>query len=49
MLRRWVSRQYGVSDAAVVMAAAFGVSAILGIVRQTMLGATFGDGAEAAA
>lgn len=49
MLRRWISRQYGVSDAAVVMAAAFGVSAVLGIVRQTMLGATFGDGAEAAA
>ena len=49
MLRRWALRQYGVSDAAVVMAAAFGISAILGIVRQTMLGATFGDGAEAAA
>ncbi|MEY2846378.1 MAG: hypothetical protein RL076_1924 [Chloroflexota bacterium] len=49
MMQRWLVRQYGVSDAAVVMAAAFGVSAILGIVRQTMLGATFGDGAEAAA
>lgn len=49
MLRRWVLRQYGVSDAAVVMAVAFGISALLGIVRQTMLGATFGDGAEAAA
>lgn len=49
MLRRWALRQYGVSDAAVIMAVAFGVSALLGIVRQTMIGATFGDGAAAAA
>lgn len=49
MLRRWMVRQYGVSDAAAVMAAAFAVSAVLGIVRQTMLVATFGDGAAAAA
>ena len=49
MLRRWALRQYGVSDAAVIMAVAFGVSALLGIVRQTMFGATFGDGAAAAA
>lgn len=49
MLRRWVLRQYGVSDAAAVMAVAFGISAVLGIVRQTLFGATFGDGAAAAA
>ncbi|MFN5060036.1 MAG: lipid II flippase MurJ [Chloroflexota bacterium] len=49
MRNAWVMRQYGVADAAVVMAVAFACSAILGIVRQTMLGATFGDGAEAAA
>ena len=49
MRNSWVMRQYGVADAAVVMAVAFACSAILGIVRQTMLGATFGDGAEAAA
>lgn len=49
MRNTWVMRQYGVADAAVVMAVAFACSAILGIVRQTMLGATFGYGAEAAA
>jgi putative peptidoglycan lipid II flippase len=49
MRHAWVMRQYGVADAAVVMAVAFACSAILGIIRQTMLGATFGDGAEAAA
>lgn len=49
MRNTWAMRQYGVADAAVVMAVAFACSAVLGIIRQTMLGATFGDGAEAAA
>jgi len=47
--KAWVVRQFGVADAAVVMAVAFACSALLGIIRQTMLGATFSDGAEAAA
>ncbi|MFM2308606.1 MAG: hypothetical protein RLY87_726 [Chloroflexota bacterium] len=48
-VRRIAVRQYGVRDAAFVMALAFAVSALLGIVRQVLIGATFGDGAAAAA
>lgn len=49
MLRRWGLRQYGVSDAAVVMAAAFALSAVLGMLRQMLIVATFGDGSAVAA
>lgn len=48
-MRSWIMRHYGVADAAAVMAVAFACSAVLGIVRQTLFGATFGDGAAAAA
>jgi len=48
-LRRFATRQYGVSDAALIMALAFAASAMLGIVRQVLIGATFGDGATVAA
>jgi putative peptidoglycan lipid II flippase len=46
---RYARRSYGVHDAAVVMAAAFAVSALLGMLRQLLLSATFGDSAAAAA
>ena len=49
ILTRFASRRYGVREAAVVMALAFAASALLGIVRQILIGATFGDGAAAAA
>ncbi len=48
-LTRFASRRYGVRDAAVLMALAFAASAMLGIVRQILIGATFGDGSAAAA
>ena len=48
-LRQFATRRYGVSDAALLMALAFATSALLGIVRQVLIGATFGDGATVAA
>lgn len=48
-MRKWGLRQYGISDAAVIMAAAFAISAILGMLRQVLIVATFGDGSAAAA
>jgi putative peptidoglycan lipid II flippase len=48
-LRQFAIRQYGVSDAALIMALAFASSAVLGIIRQVLIGATFGDGATVAA
>ncbi len=48
-IRRFATRRYGVNDAAFLMALAFALSALLGVVRQIMIGATFGDGATAAA
>ena len=48
-LRQFATRRYGVSDAALLMALAFATSALLGIVRQVLIGATFGDGATIAA
>ena len=48
-LRQFTTRRYGVSDAALLMAFAFATSALLGIVRQVLIGATFGDGATVAA
>ncbi len=48
-LRQFATRRYGVSDAALIMALAFAASALLGIVRQVLIGATFGDGATVAA
>lgn len=46
---RWLLRAYPIRSAAVIMAAAFALSAGLGVVRQILLGATFGDGVEVAA
>ena len=48
-MRRWGLRQYGISDAAVIMAAAFALSAVLGMFRQMLIVATFGDGSAVAA
>lgn len=48
-MRTWALRSYSIRQAAVIMAAAFGMSAILGMLRQVLLGATFGDGVAAAA
>ena len=48
-MRRWGLRQYGISDAAVIMAAAFALSAVLGMLRQMLIVATFGDGSAVAA
>ncbi len=48
-MRRWGLRQYGITDAAVVMAAAFALSAVLGMLRQMLIVATFGDGSAVAA
>ena len=48
-MSRWGLRQYGISDAAVIMAAAFALSAVLGMLRQVLIVATFGDGSAAAA
>ena len=48
-LRRVATRRYGVQDAAWLMAAAFACSAVLGVLRQVLISATFGDGAAAAA
>jgi putative peptidoglycan lipid II flippase len=49
LMRRWGLRQYGISDAAVIMAAAFALSAVLGMLRQMLIVATFGDGSAVAA
>lgn len=48
-LRGWPTLELGVGEAALVWAAAFLVSAVLGVARQIMLNARFGLGAEAAA
>ena len=48
-MRRWGLRQYGITDAAVIMAAAFALSAVLGMFRQMLIVATFGDGSAVAA
>lgn len=45
----WLLRAYSIRSAAVIMAAALALSAGLGMVRQILLGATFGDGGEIAA
>ena len=36
-MSRWGLRQYGISDAAVIMAAAFALSAVLGMLRQVLI------------
>ena len=48
-MRAWALRTYSIQQAAVIMAAAFAVSALLGMLRQVLLGSIFGDGVEAAA
>lgn len=49
LVQPWLLRAYPIRSAAVIMAAAFALSAGLGMVRQILLGATFGDGSEIAA